>query len=105
MKFEDALKRLEELVRRLESGQAELEEALRLFEEGVKLVRWCQKHLEQAERRIEIIREREDGSLTTEEFDISAVQGGSTEDVEGIDIQIDGETEEEEDIERQDRLL
>ncbi len=51
--FEAALERLEDLVRRLETGDLELEEALATFEEGVTLTRQCAARLEDAERRIE----------------------------------------------------
>jgi|JI7StandDraft_1071085.scaffolds.fasta_scaffold203543_2 exodeoxyribonuclease VII small subunit len=50
--FEDALARLEERVRRLETGEVPLDEALSLFEEGVALARTCHGHLDEAERRV-----------------------------------------------------
>jgi exodeoxyribonuclease VII small subunit len=50
--FEDALARLEERVRRLETGDVPLDEALTLFEEGVALARTCHGHLDEAERRV-----------------------------------------------------
>lgn len=50
--FEDALTRLEDRVRRLESGDVPLDEALRLFEDGVHLARLCHEHLDAAEARI-----------------------------------------------------
>ncbi len=55
MKFEEALARLEEIVRNLEQGEAALDEALKLFEEGVKLARFCSQQLDQAEAKIEIM--------------------------------------------------
>ncbi|NLL49570.1 MAG: exodeoxyribonuclease VII small subunit [Firmicutes bacterium] len=55
MKFEDALARLEEIVRSLEQGEALLDEALVLFEEGVKLARFCNEQLDQAEAKIEMM--------------------------------------------------
>lgn len=55
LKFEDALARLEEIVRRLEQGEARLDDALQLFEEGVKLARLCNKELDEAEAKIEIM--------------------------------------------------
>ncbi len=51
--YEDSLKRLEEIVQRLESGQLSLDESLRLFEEGTQLTKVCQKRLTEAELRIE----------------------------------------------------
>jgi exodeoxyribonuclease VII small subunit len=53
--FETALKRLEEIVKKLESGDQSLDSALELFEEGIKLSRSCHSKLEQAERRVEIL--------------------------------------------------
>ena len=58
--FEEALKRLETIVDRLEDGNLELEDALSAFEDGVKLTRRCAGELEDAERRIEeLVREGE----------------------------------------------
>lgn len=53
--FEDALKELEGIVKKLESGEAKLEEALGLFERGVKLSRFCSQKLEEAEKKIEML--------------------------------------------------
>jgi exodeoxyribonuclease VII small subunit len=55
MKFEDCLKRLEEIVERLEKGDLSLEESLALFEEGMKLSNSCRGELDQAEGRIEVL--------------------------------------------------
>lgn len=54
-KFEDCLKRLEEIVERLEKGDLSLEESLALFEEGMKLSNSCRGELDQAEGKIEIL--------------------------------------------------
>jgi exodeoxyribonuclease VII small subunit len=67
--FEKSLARLEEVVRRLESPQLSLDEAMKLFEEGVALSRECQKQLEDAEGRVEILLRKADGKLTAEPFD------------------------------------
>ena len=53
MSYEQSLKRLEEIVQRLESGQMSLDESLRLFEEGTRLTKVCQRRLTEAELRIE----------------------------------------------------
>jgi exodeoxyribonuclease VII small subunit len=66
--FEKSLTRLEEVVRKLESPQLSLDEAMKLFEEGVELSRECQKQLEEAEGRVEILLKKSDGKLTTEPF-------------------------------------
>jgi exodeoxyribonuclease VII small subunit len=51
--FEQSLKRLSEIVEKLESGELGLEDSLRLFEEGVKLARQAQTRLDGAEKRVE----------------------------------------------------
>jgi exodeoxyribonuclease VII small subunit len=50
--FEDALKALEDRVRKLEAGDVPLEDALTLFEQGVELARTCHEQLEAAEDRV-----------------------------------------------------
>ncbi len=53
MTFEEAVKRLEEIVKELESDELTLEKSLALFEEGVTLSKTCQELLEGAEGAIE----------------------------------------------------
>lgn len=67
--FEKSLARLEEVVKRLESADLPLDEAMKLFEEGVKLSRDCQKQLEEAEGRVEILLRKADGKLHAEPFE------------------------------------
>ncbi len=52
MSFEQAMKRLEEIVSALEKGEAPLEESLELFEEGSKLLRQCTVMLDKAEQKV-----------------------------------------------------
>ena len=54
-KFEENLTRLEKIVEQLENKEVPLEESLALFEEGVGLARSCQKKLEEAKKKIEIL--------------------------------------------------
>lgn len=61
-KFEEALKKLEEIVKEMESGDLTLEESLKSFEEGIRLSRFCAKKLDEAERRIEVLLKNEDGA-------------------------------------------
>ena len=68
-KFETSLKKLEEVVRRLEGGSLSLEDSLKAFEEGVKHASFCAKKLDQAERRVEVLLKRKDGSFTREVFE------------------------------------
>jgi exodeoxyribonuclease VII small subunit len=59
-KFEEALGRLEDIVKRMEAGEMSLEESLKAFEEGIKLVRLCSRKLDEAERRVEILLKQEE---------------------------------------------
>ena len=59
--FEDSLQQLNEAVRRLESGDLALEEALQAFEEGIRHSRDCNRLLQRAEERIEMILKNEHG--------------------------------------------
>ena len=70
--FERSLARLEEVVRRLEAANLSLDDAMKLFEEGVELSRECQKQLEQAEGRVEILLKKADGKLAAEPFEPEA---------------------------------
>lgn len=55
LSFEEALGRLEEIVKGLESGSAPLDKSLELFEEGVGLVRECNKKLDCARQKITML--------------------------------------------------
>jgi exodeoxyribonuclease VII small subunit len=54
--FESALKELEEIVKELEKGDLTLEQSLAGYENGVRLARFCNAKLEEAEKRIEMLR-------------------------------------------------
>jgi exodeoxyribonuclease VII small subunit len=68
-KFEAALERLEEIVKELEAGDLPLEQSLKLFEEGIKLSRLCNKRLEDAERRVEVLLKDNAGNITARPFE------------------------------------
>ncbi len=68
-KFEQALARLEAIVKELESGDLPLEQSLKLFEEGTKLARICNKRLEEAERRVVILMKDKNGNIKAEPFE------------------------------------
>ncbi|HEY1607078.1 MAG TPA: exodeoxyribonuclease VII small subunit [Allosphingosinicella sp.] len=61
LSFEAALKRLEEIVRRLESGEASLDESIALYGEGDRLRQQCEARLHAAQARIEKIQLGRDG--------------------------------------------
>ena len=59
-KFEDSMKRLEEIVNILEKGEKDLDESLKLFEEGLKLSKALQKDLKVNEKKIDELVQDED---------------------------------------------
>lgn len=68
IKFEDAMERLEEIVRELESGAPALDEAITLYEEAVKLSKICNDKLESAEQKVRLLVTAPDGSVTDRAF-------------------------------------
>ncbi len=66
--FEEALSRLEEIVRELEKGEIGIEEALKLFEEGTGLSKLCAKKLSNVEKRVEILKKGEKNEEVLELF-------------------------------------
>lgn len=70
LSFEEALKRLEGIVARLESGDAALDESIALYEQGDKLRALCEARLQAAQARIETITTGADGRAAgTRPFD------------------------------------
>jgi exodeoxyribonuclease VII small subunit len=64
LSFEEALKELERIVARLESGDAQLQEALDLYDRGNRLRAQCAERLDSAQARIEAIRTDAEGRAT-----------------------------------------
>jgi len=64
MSFEDALKALEDVVRKLETGEVPLDESIGLYERGEALRQHCQARLDAAQARIEKIVAGPDGKAT-----------------------------------------
>jgi exodeoxyribonuclease VII small subunit len=63
IKFEEAMKKLEEIVQKLEDGNLPLEKSLELFEEGMKLSVFCSKRLEEAQTKIEVLTKTAEGKI------------------------------------------
>lgn len=63
--FEASLEELNQLVKKMESGDLPLEDSLKCFENGVKLIRDCQKALTKAEQKVQILTKQQ-GSETLE---------------------------------------
>lgn len=67
--FEQALKELQSIVDKLETGEVTLEEAIEMYERGVKLSKYCIQKLTQAELRIKKIIKDEANGFTLLDFD------------------------------------
>ncbi len=66
--FEDALKRLEDIVTELESGDIPLDKSIKTFEEGSKLVNLCLSKLDNAEKKIKKLVKDDTGKLKLDDF-------------------------------------
>ena len=66
--FEEAVARLEEIVRLMEDGKLSLDDSLKAFEEGIALVRLCNGKLDSAEQRVRILLSGEDGAMKEQPF-------------------------------------
>ncbi len=65
--FESAIKELESLVEQMEQGDISLEQSLENFERGIELTRQCQKALQEAEQKVQILTQKQ-GEETIEDF-------------------------------------
>lgn len=66
--FEKAMKKLEQIVQQLESGDQPLEDAVKKFEEGIKLSKFCSEKLDETEKRITILLKDEMGNVFEKPF-------------------------------------
>ncbi|NQU10997.1 exodeoxyribonuclease VII small subunit [bacterium] len=68
LSFEQAIHRLEQIVAEMESAELPLEDVLHKYEEGTRLVRMCGQKLEEAEKKIELLTKKADGTVALEPF-------------------------------------
>lgn len=66
--FEESLSELEQIATNLESGNLGLDEAIKEFEKGIKLSKECSQKLDEAEKKINILVQEENGELKEENF-------------------------------------
>jgi len=66
--YESALERLEEITGRLEEGDATLEDSIKLYTEGLDIAKFCTTQLDEAEKKIKLITEKE-GVAVEEDFE------------------------------------
>ena len=70
--FESAIKELETLVEQMEQGDITLEQSLENFERGIELTRACQKALQEAEQKVQILTQKQ-GEETIEDFPTESI--------------------------------
>jgi exodeoxyribonuclease VII small subunit len=78
--FEQAMKRLEQIVQELESGDLPLEKAIKKFEEGIELSKFCSEKLDESEKRITILTQDASGNVAEMPF---AADSGNFDDGDG----------------------
>jgi exodeoxyribonuclease VII small subunit len=67
--FEDALKKLHEIVEKLEKGELPLEEAMESFSEGIRLAQFCHSKLEEAENKVQMLLKDQQGGWSAAPFE------------------------------------
>jgi len=65
--FEEALSRLEQITAELEQGEPSLDKSLKKFDEGIELVKFCNKKLEEARQKVDLLVQQND-TLTSVDF-------------------------------------
>ncbi|MCY1151349.1 MAG: exodeoxyribonuclease VII small subunit [Sphaerochaetaceae bacterium] len=68
MDFEKKLNRMEEIAQALRNNETPLEKSIELYEEGMLLSKELEKSLDNAKRRIEIVKIQDESEIETEEF-------------------------------------
>ena len=66
LSFEQALRELEDIVRKLEAGDVELERSIEIYERGAALKKFCETRLRSAELKVEQIVQEAEGKVSTE---------------------------------------
>lgn len=68
MNFEEAILKLEEVVSKLEKGELSLDDSIDAFQKGIQLSKFCNKKLDEVEKKISILIEEENGELKEKSF-------------------------------------
>ena len=69
IKFEEALKKLENIVEELEQGDLSLDEALKKYQDGIELSRLCAARLESAKKKIDVLARNKKGDFELKPLD------------------------------------
>ncbi len=76
--FEAAMKRLEEIVKRLEGGDMSLGQSLQAFEEGMQLAGYCSSELERAEKKVSLLVKESAGNYRETPFSADGESSGES---------------------------
>ena len=68
--FEEQISELEKIINELENGKLNLDDSVVKFEEGMKISKECSKMLENAEKKITILLNDENGEVKEEDFNV-----------------------------------
>ena len=68
--FEEALKKLQELVEKMEKGDLPLEEAMECFSEGIRIAQFCHNKLEEAENKVQMLLKDQQGGWASAPFEV-----------------------------------
>ena len=77
--FEEALKKLQEIVEKLEKGELPLEEAMESFSEGIRLAQLCHRKLEEAENKVQMLLKDQQGGWAAAPFEAAPSNAGDME--------------------------
>ncbi len=77
--FEEALKRLQIIVDKMEKGDLPLEDAVESFSEGIRLVQYCHQRLEEAESKVEMLLKGPQDDFTLTPFPSSSSDGSASD--------------------------
>lgn len=80
--FEQAIARLEKIVADMEAAELPLDDVLKKYEEGTRLVRFCSQKLAEAEKKIELLTKKADGSVELKPFEPEEAAADENEDEE-----------------------
>ncbi len=69
MSFEEAISQLEQIVAKLEKGEVSLEESITNFQMGIELSRYCAGKLDEAEKKISVLLQDEEGNFIEKDFE------------------------------------
>ncbi len=66
--FEEGIKRVENIIEALQSGEVSLEESIKLYRDGVEILDYCSNKLNDAERQVKILQKSTEGQFKQEPF-------------------------------------